>query len=149
MSKQRAPSRPAPSQPLAAPSRFHYNRYATAKTIATASLNVALVTNNASLLKEVIFGGRTNKLYEAMLTLLPVLLVLELITAILSLVLAFMKIDGKDNKSSQASAKRINYAILITAILTTVISIFTTVFGEEFSPINEHLVSSAPLNDTH
>ena len=109
----------------------NFTKYATTKTIAAGSLNVAVMTSTVSILKTVILKPRAkeSRLYYAMLFILPTLILLETAMAILSVLLAFANMEDPNVRER---VKKLNNALLILAIIVPVLNIFAVQFGEEF-----------------
>ena len=109
----------------------NFTKYATTKTIAAGSLNVAVMTSTVSILKTAILkdGAKESPLYYVMLLILPTLVLLETAMAILSVLLAFANME---DEKVRACARKMNYAFLIITIITTVLNIFAVQFGQHF-----------------
>ena len=110
---------------------FNRNRYATTKTIAAGSLDVAMMTSTITLMRVMLVKERAEEhsLYVATFFFLPVLLLLEVAMAIITVLLAFANMEDPNVRER---VKKLNNALLILAIIVPVLNIFAVQFGEEF-----------------
>lgn len=105
------------------------NRYATKKTIAQGMLDIALLTANASQLKYVLQVGESHEFYSLMLGLIITSLVLQMLTAILSLTLTMCRDCNLHRESYRVSALVINHFNLACVFIIAALNIIISAFG--------------------
>ena len=106
---------------------FDVNNYAITKTVAKGLLNVALLTDNAKLLKSTIeLGPEKAEFYPVILTLVIISIVLQTAMAIMGVFVGGKNINFEEN---QTKATKLNRAILICAVLTVIDNILLAAFS--------------------
>ena len=106
---------------------FDINNYAITKTVAKGLLNVALLTDNAKLLKSTIeLGPEKEEFYGVILTLVIISIVLQTAMAIMGVFVGGQNINFEEN---QTKATKLNRAILICAVLTVIDNILLAAFS--------------------
>jgi hypothetical protein len=108
------------------PLEFKVNRYTTYKTVATGTINVALLTSNAKLLKNAVAKGPiNNQFYYPTLSLLSISIVLQLVLKCMCIVVGTSKVnlETKEKSKNVEKINGINKAITIIAMVITFINI--------------------------
>ena len=111
------------------PLEFQVNKYVTYKTVATGTINVALLTNNANLIKIVVAKGPgSNQFYYQSISLLSISIVLQLVLKCMCVAVGTSKVN-LENKEKSKDVDRMNWtnkAITIIAAVITFINIILT-----------------------
>ena len=114
------------------PSKFKVNRYITHKTVATGTLNVALLTSNANMIKIVVAKGPlNNQFYYSSISLLSISIVLQLVLKCMCIVVGISNVNLETKEKSKDVDRIIwiNQAITILAAIITFINIILTSIG--------------------
>ena len=108
---------------------FKVNRYATYKTLATGSINIALLTNNVHLIKIIANQGpEDNHYYYPNMVLISTSIVLQFVLKCMCIIVGTSKVN-LDTKEKSKDVKRINginKSITIISVVITFINIIVT-----------------------
>ncbi|KAG8199889.1 hypothetical protein JTE90_015879 [Oedothorax gibbosus] len=104
------------------------NIYATRKTVAQGMMDIALLTANASQLKQVLATADTHDYYMINLVLIGTSMSLQIIVGILLVVVGRWNIN---KRKEQNIANVTNNIIVILIFLITVVNVLITAFGDE------------------
>ncbi|CAN8001427.1 unnamed protein product [Ixodes hexagonus] len=101
------------------------NLYATKKTVAQGLLDVALLSVNATQLKQLLQLGPQHDFYVVMITLISVSIVLQILVGIVFMALGFLNVNKEKN---QRSAEILNNLATAAVFAVTVLNILTASF---------------------
>lgn len=128
------------------------NIYATRKTVAQGMMDIALLTANASQLKQVLRLADAHDYYLINLVLIGTSMTLQIIVGILLVLVGRWNIN---NRKEQGVANNTNNVIVILIFLITVVNVLISAFGDEgvdyevISDESEGSQKDAPLESRH
>ena len=120
-------------------SNFDINNYTYHKTIASGALNVALLTSNATHLKELFKKGKNDySAYYFTIVLICISVVLQFGMAILTAMIGGSNVDLESTDSQHDERKRMahkkNRTIMALAVLTTLVNVLADSFYSDGIP---------------